>query len=109
MTASERLTSVLQVSSNGGGEPAWAPDGHHLYYRLADSLMDVEVRTTPGFALATRRVLFSGRHEASPLQASYDISPDGKTFVLLKITDRNTGMTVVSNWGEELRRPVRPR
>jgi len=41
-----------QVSTHGGSEPKWRPDGREIYYIAPDkSLMAVAISTSPGFEL----------------------------------------------------------
>lgn len=79
----------ILVSQKGGTEPLWSPDGRELFYRgTAEGHFDLiaaEVKTTPEFEVLSRRALFSLADiaPANP-HANYDISPDGKTFVLVR-------------------------
>ena len=67
----------------------WSPNGRELFYRgTAEGHFDMiaaSVRTTPDFEILSRRALFSMADiaPANP-HANYDISPDGKTFVLVR-------------------------
>jgi Tol biopolymer transport system component len=40
-----------QVSTEGGSEPAWNPNGKELFYRSGDAMMAVDVTTKPTFVL----------------------------------------------------------
>ena len=72
-----------QVSSSGGGEPRWRPDGKELFYRSADTLIAVQVQTRPGFAVGKRRALFTGNYVSNTRHATYDVHPDGQRFVFI--------------------------
>jgi Tol biopolymer transport system component len=77
------------VSLDGGTEPVWGPGGRELFYRetkQADpSLIAAGIRTTPTLAVAGRKRLFSiGDIVGTSPHANYDISPDGKTFVMVR-------------------------
>jgi serine/threonine-protein kinase len=77
------------VSLDGGTEPVWGPDGRELFYRetkQADpSLIAAGIRTTPTLAVAGRKRLFPiGDIVGTSPHANYDISPDGKTFVMVR-------------------------
>jgi len=67
---------------------------------------------TQGQTLTARspRVLFEGQyvsHSQPPGFQYYDISPDGKRFLMLKeVTPEATQINVVLNWFEELKRLV---
>jgi Tol biopolymer transport system component len=100
-----------QISTEGGGEPAWNPNGRELFYRSGDKMMAVEITTQPSFAAGTPRMLFEGRYEPAPIPvANYDVSADGERFLMLKPTEQaqvaQTQMNVVLNWFEELKRRV---
>lgn len=77
------------VSLEGGSEPVWSPDGRELFYRetrQADPyLIAVRIETTPTLRVASRTRLFSiGDIVATGPHANYDISPDGRTFVMVR-------------------------
>ena len=79
----------LQVSQSGGSEPVWGPDGRELFYRSQaegePELMMAAVRTEPHFSVTSRRSLFPvGDIVASAPHANYDLSPDGRTFVMVR-------------------------
>ena len=54
--AARRRGARVAISTGGGGEPLWAPDGTRLYYRSGLWLLAARVVTTPSFAVtpATR-------------------------------------------------------
>ena len=72
-----------QVSVAGGTEPRWRADGAELFYRNADTLFAVQVRTHPEFAAGQRTPLFTGNYVTGPRHANYDVSPDGQRFVFV--------------------------
>ena len=99
-----------QISNGGGTRPLWAPDGRELFY-LASGLMAVGVQTEPSFAPGNAEEVFGGSYFASlrgPSSLTYDISPDGKRFLILKESagGDSTGFIFVQNWFEELKRLV---
>jgi Tol biopolymer transport system component len=98
-----------QISTEGGTEPLWNPNGRELFYRSGDKMMAVDITTHPGFAAGKPRMLFEGPYELSPVQTDdYDVSPDGQRFLMLKPAERTapTQINVVLNWFEELKRRV---
>jgi len=102
---------TIQISSDGGLEPMWAPDGKELFYRNGDQMMVVSVVTEPTFQAQTPRLLFEGsyRYDDGGWSSNYDISPDGQRFVMVKGTEQEAGaghINVVLNWFEELKRLV---
>lgn len=99
-----------QISSNGGLEPLWAPDGKTLYYRDAsgDQLMKVDFYVYPEIEISVPQLLFSGSFQGSsgPWGRNYDIFPDGQNFVMIarEETQSNAGeMNIVLNFTEELK------
>jgi Tol biopolymer transport system component len=100
-----------QISTEGGTEPVWNPNGRELFYRSGDKIMAVDVATQPGFAAGTPRKLFEGPYLPSPLtNPNYDVSPDGQRFLMLKPSESAeaapTQINVVLNWFEELKQKV---
>jgi eukaryotic-like serine/threonine-protein kinase len=100
-----------QISTEGGTEPAWNPNGRELFYRSGDRMMAVDIATQPGFSVGKPRVLFEGQYEPTPATfPNYDVSPDGQRFLMLKPSEQEaaaqTQINVVLNWFEELKRRV---
>jgi Tol biopolymer transport system component len=100
-----------QISTEGGTEPVWNPDGRELFYRNGDKMMAVDIVTQPGFAAGAPRMLFQGRYVPAPFPASnYDVSRDGQRFLMLKRVEQEqaapTQINVVLNWFEELKQKV---
>jgi hypothetical protein len=92
-----------------GTDPAWAPDGHEVYYRSGDRLMAARVDTSIGVRVLSRRVVVEPF--LPPLYDDYDIHPDGRTVAIVRPVDDAVGreVTMVLNWFPELRRVVRGR
>jgi len=100
-----------QISTEGGTEPKWNPNGRELFYRRGDKMMAVDIATQPGFAAGKLVVLFEGQYQLSPTASpNYDVSPDGQCFLMLKPSETReaapTQINVVMNWFEELKRRV---
>jgi eukaryotic-like serine/threonine-protein kinase len=99
-----------QISTEGGSEPVWNPNGQELFYRNGDKMMAVDITTQRGFSIGQPRMLFQGSYVSTlGTLPFYDVSPDGQHFLMLKPTGQNTSLTqivVVQNWFEELKRLV---
>jgi Tol biopolymer transport system component len=100
-----------QISTEGGTEPVWNPNGLELFYRNGDKMMAVDIATQPSFAAGKDRMLFEGPYEPAPItNPNYDVSPDGQRFLMLKPTEQAgaapTQIIVVQNWLEELKQKV---
>jgi hypothetical protein len=91
----------IRISQGGGTEPAWAPNGHELFYRtLGDSepqLVAAELQMRPTLGVVSRRALFSlADIVTTNPHANYDVAPDGKTFVTVRRTPA-TRIMVIQN------------
>ncbi len=100
-----------QISTEGGAEPVWNPNGRELFYRSGDEMMAVDIATQPGFAAGKPRMLFKGGYELAPIPVTnFDVSPDGQHFLMIKPTEQEqaapTQINIVLNWFEELKRRV---
>ena len=78
-----------QISTMGGEEPLWARDGRELFYRGPDgAVMRVPIDADKAWKAGTpAQVLRAGYYEGDSvtlLQRTYDISPDGRRFVMIK-------------------------
>jgi serine/threonine-protein kinase len=100
-----------QVSTEGGTEPVWNPNGRELFYRQANKMMAVDVTTQPGFSAGKPKLLFEEPYlpTAATIQ-NYDVSPDGQHFLMVKPVEQEqsapTQINVVLNWFEELKQKV---
>lgn len=91
--------SSLRVSSRGGTEPVWSPDGKELFFRDAWSqyLIAASVRADSVLVLTGRRALFPiADMVAGFTRANYDISPDGQSFVMVRRRASN-GIRLLQN------------
>ena len=102
-----------QVSTSGGNSPLWSPDDRALFYRSGDAAMAAPVETEPTFKLGKPTVLFRGSFPGRPGLdlpdfAYWDISPDGKRFLMLKkpTAEAPRKINIVVNWFEELKQRV---
>jgi serine/threonine-protein kinase len=108
-----------QVSTAGGDSPLWSPNGRELFYRSGDAAMAVSVKTDPTFSMEVPSVLFRGTYVSAGLGPastefrSWDISPDGKRFLMMKEAAATTSeaggpreINIVLNWFEELKQRV---
>jgi Tol biopolymer transport system component/predicted Ser/Thr protein kinase len=99
----------LQVSIDGGWQPRWSREGKELLYVRGDTLMAVNVTTIPDLSFDSPTPLFSDRSlvTSNSNQVKYDVSADGKKFVLVGMVeseeDRTPSIHVVQNWYEAFR------
>ena len=94
------------VSSGGGKEPRWAPNGRELIYRNGREFVSVAVTGLREFKLGRRTILFEGDYDESENHAGYDLHPDGDRFVVLKRGEGDFQLIVVLNFFEELKEKV---
>ncbi len=105
-----------QISTEGGTEPVWNPNGRELFYRSGNKMMAFEITTQPNFSAGKPQTLFEGSYTLAPGANSapdYDVSPDGQRFLMLKEAGEGASATatqivVVQNWLVELNRRVPP-
>lgn len=63
----------------------WSRDGKEIFYRSGPRLLAISVEASPSFSAGKAKVLFEGRYaEAAPGIANYDISPDGRRFLMVE-------------------------
>ena len=107
---------LWQVSTGGGTRPLWARTGQELFYAsLTGAIMRVGVERSPSWAATTPTLLIKEGYVTVPAGnpgRSYDLSPDGQRFLLLKAGD-GSGQTaappsliVIQHFDEELKRLV---
>ena len=92
-----------KISSGGGSEPVWARSGDRIYYRNGRQLVAATVRVSPVFAPIRREVLFESDFLGDLLHANFDVSPDGKHFLMLAPTGDVAQVVVALNWTATLR------
>ena len=103
----------LQISNEGGTDPVWRRNGGEMYYRNGNKMMAVSVTTAPEFRASAPRQLWEGEYSSGSgsscgmpgvSSASYDVTPDGERFLMVR-EDQTfaTRIVVVVNWIEELR------
>jgi serine/threonine-protein kinase len=102
------------VSTNGGTRPNWTPSGQELVYASpTGALMRVGVARGPTWAATTPTEVVKQGYYTIPQWwgLSYDISPDGQRFLMLKEGGADgsampASIIVVQNWVDEHKRLV---
>jgi Tol biopolymer transport system component len=110
-----------QVSIGGGTRPVWAQGGRELFYHVGATrgstakIMAVSVHPGTTLTFGTPQVVVDGRYLTPNTGRTYDVSSDGKRFLLIKdATPASTSssapppsqLVVVLNWFEELKARV---
>lgn len=94
----------VQVSSAGGREPRWSPDGRELFYRGAEGMIAVTLEVGTELRVGGRAVLFDDRPYVSPPQGTaYDVHPDGQRFAMIRRGSKRGDVVVVLNLFDQLR------
>jgi serine/threonine-protein kinase len=104
---------VTQVSTEGGIEPIWFPDGREICYRRPPGKQVMTVSFLPGDPaprVGKPRLLFEGTYSGwEPYGRMYDLAPDGERFLMIQESEPPpppTQYNIVLNWFEELKRLV---
>jgi len=94
----------IPISKGGGMEPVWSPDGREVFYwnpertRLLGTKLDPSAGMKPVSTEEVARFDYGG---SSP-NRNYDISPDGKRFLVLQRRQVNpilvNRLKLVQNW-----------
>ena len=97
-----------QVSKIGGSEPRWSPTGREIFFRAGSSMMTASVQPGATFSPGEVRELFRTDAVTGPNFPNYDVTKDGRSFILLKPpTTSEQGLVMLLNWFDNL--PARPR
>jgi serine/threonine-protein kinase len=102
-----------KVSRNGGRQAAWSRDGRELFYRdYEGALIAVPVALGSRFApsepvtILPANTIYAGSG-AAITSRTYDVSPDGSRFLMIRMaSDKRPSLVVVQNWSEELKARV---
>jgi serine/threonine-protein kinase len=101
----------VQVSTGTGTDPLWARNGRELFYLDGDgAVMGVQVNAAGGrFRPSSPTKLVEKKYVGGLANRGYDVSPDGKRFLMVKESTMSEGMmpptiVVVQHWVEELKR-----
>ena len=99
----------VRLSTDGGFDPVWAPDGRALFYRSASSIMAIQVRGSAPSSWSLPEKLFEGPYViGNPGPTQFDVSPDGQRLLMLKPANEVAAPTgsirLTLNWFEELKR-----
>ena len=96
----------ILISTEGGTEPLWSRDGRELFYRNGDKMMSVATTLQPTLRASKPELLFERPYWNYPYYPAYDVSPDGRRFLIVKENEAAaaaTAMNVVLNWFAEVK------
>ena len=89
------------MSTAGGSEPVWSPNGSEIFYLDAvQNMVSVKVTTGDTFKAGLPEVLFEAQLVPVIQRNRYAVTPDGQRFLMLTPMESqaNPPMTVVQNW-----------
>ena len=99
-----------QVSTEGGTEPVWSPDGRELFYREGGAVMRVPINDGLPSTWGAPEVVYRGTYRLETqgvYSRYYDVSPDGQRFLMIQEAfvggdETPADMIFVEHWVEEL-------
>lgn len=100
------------VSTEGGLQPLWSPEGRRLFYRDLNGsrVMSVSFSSDPELRIGQPELLFEGEYSSAIRYGrGYDLAPDGSRFLMIKmlpLPPASTQFNIITNWFEELKRLV---
>ncbi len=100
-----------QISTDGGVEPLWGPNGRELFYRSSDGdvVQVVDLSRGPNTPIHMTPIRPGVTLELNDGEVLYAISPDGTRLMMIQQAgsgDATGDIILVRNWFEELKRQV---
>ena len=88
----------VQISASGGRRPVWSKDGKGIYFWEGSRLMSAAILRDPTVRVVSREAMFEGQYEWD-----FDVSNDGKRFLMIESKSSGLSLVVVPNWLTELK------
>jgi serine/threonine-protein kinase len=109
--------AMHQISTAGGHYPIWSPDGKQLFYATDEvggrsQIISVDVQTQPNFVVGKTTPLPVKGILSNQARGGFDITRDGKYFVVLLPGSPEPGkagpeqINITLNWLEDLKQRV---
>jgi serine/threonine-protein kinase len=100
-----------QISSEGGTKPLWSRSGRELFFATdTNRIASVPVAAGSAFSYGKPQVLFDAAAYlfSTASGRSFDISPDGKRFLMIKPVNSGSAaprpsIVIVTNWFDEVK------
>ena len=93
------LQNKHQVSTAGGSNPEWDPDGNELYYIGRDRrLMSVAIESDSKDLLRSPRALFPTRIAGHEFKRLYAVARNGEKFLMIVARGSSPPITLTLNW-----------
>lgn len=84
------------VSTGGGDQPLWNPNGREIFYRDGTNVIAASVSTSPTFAVLSRKVLFEDPYENAGTE-DWHVFPDGNHFAMVRPVNVEAQLMVAMN------------
>jgi dipeptidyl aminopeptidase/acylaminoacyl peptidase len=100
VAAFARADRAVQVSTEGGRNPRWSPEGQELFFPNTQGLFSARVIPGPAFRTETPRLLFRGQ-----FQGEFDVARGAREFLMVTIEGERRAavpLHLVLNWIDEL-------
>jgi hypothetical protein len=95
--------SKVQISPGGGRCPRWRRDGKEIFYfGSGNQMMAAEVEARSNSLEARKAQPLFRAVVLTAAFSPYDVTPDGKRFVINTGSTPNTPLTLVVNWTARL-------
>jgi Tol biopolymer transport system component len=95
------------VSTDGGSEPRWGPDGRELFYRWGRQVRRVSFREAGGEAvLGAPAVMFEIPYVTMAGSRMWDVAPSGQWFVMVEGHEVFDEFITVLDWFDEVEKRV---
>ncbi len=90
------------MSAGQGAEPVWSRDGRRLFYRVGAAVYEATLSLGESATVTARRQLFDRPYETDLFHASYDVFPDGRSFVMVRAVADSRRLVLVRDWAADL-------
>ena len=95
-----------RVSLEGGSHPVWSTDGRELFFLEEETVMVVEVTLGARFTASRPEALFVADAFELESDTSFDVSTDGRRFLMIDRGPPRRNIHVVANWRQDVENAV---